>query len=33
MPRIRCIIEMGMSIDTPGRDATKAAKQAIPDAI
>jgi uncharacterized protein (TIGR02058 family) len=29
MPRIRCIIEMGMGVDVHGRDATKAAKRAV----
>src|ERR1051326_5983389 len=33
MPRIRCITEMGMGVDVHGRDATKAAKRAISDAI
>ena len=33
MPRIRCITEMGMGVDVHGRDATKAAKRAVSDAI
>ena len=33
MPRVRCITEMGMGVDVHGRDATKAAKRAISDAI
>src|ERR1051325_6718750 len=33
MARIRCITEMGMGVDVHGRDATKAAKRAISDAI
>jgi len=33
MPRIRCITEMGMGVDVHGRDATKAARRAISDAI
>jgi uncharacterized protein (TIGR02058 family) len=31
MPRIRCVTEMGMGVD--GRDATKAARRAVSDAI
>lgn len=33
MVRIRCITEMGMGVDVHGRDATKAAKRAVSDAI
>ena len=33
MARIRCITEMGMGVDVPGRDATKAATRAVSDAI
>ena len=33
MARIRCITEMGMGFDVHGRDATKAAKRAVSDAI
>jgi len=33
MPRMRCITEMGMGFDVHGRDATKAAKRAVSDAI
>src|SRR5215471_15081454 len=33
MPRIRCITEMGMGVDVHGRDATKAARRAVSDAI
>ena len=33
MARIRCITEMGMGVDVHGRDATKAAKRAVSDAI
>ena len=33
MPRVRCITEMGMGVDVHGRDATKAARRAISDAI
>src|ERR1043166_5456869 len=33
MPRIRCITEMGMGVDVHGRDATKAARGAVSDAI
>jgi uncharacterized protein (TIGR02058 family) len=33
MPRMRCITEMGMGVDVHGRDATKAAKRAVSDAI
>ncbi|WP_315771000.1 MULTISPECIES: Lin0512 family protein [unclassified Bradyrhizobium] len=33
MTRIRCITEMGMGVDVHGRDATKAAKRAVSDAI
>jgi uncharacterized protein (TIGR02058 family) len=33
MPRVRCITEMGMGVDVHGRDATKAAKRAVSDAI
>ncbi len=33
MPLIRCITEMGMGVDVHGRDATKAAKRAVSDAI
>ena len=33
MARIRCFTEMGMGVDVHGRDATKAAKRAVSDAI
>jgi uncharacterized protein (TIGR02058 family) len=33
MTRARCITEMGMGVDVHGRDATKAAKRAVSDAI
>jgi uncharacterized protein (TIGR02058 family) len=33
MARVRCITEMGMGVDVHGRDATKAAKRAVSDAI
>lgn len=33
MTRMRCITEMGMGVDVHGRDATKAAKRAVSDAI
>ena len=33
MARVRCITEMGMGVDVHGRDATKAARRAISDAI
>ena len=33
MPRVRCITEMGMGVDVHGRDATKAAKRAVSNAI
>ena len=33
MARIRCITEMGMGVDVHGKDATKAAKRAVSDAI
>jgi uncharacterized protein (TIGR02058 family) len=33
MPLIRCVTEMGMGVDVHGRDATKAAKRAVSDAI
>src|SRR6478752_1963710 len=33
MPRMRCVTEMGMGVDVHGRDATKAAKRAVSDAI
>ena len=33
MVRVRCITEMGMGVDVHGRDATKAAKRAVSDAI
>src|ERR1700731_3224565 len=33
MARVRCITEMGMGVAFPGRDATKAAKRAVSDAI
>src|SRR3981081_1296992 len=32
MARVRCITEMGMGVDVHGKDATKAAKRAAPDA-
>ena len=33
MPRMRCVTEIGMGVDVHGRDATKAAKRAVSDAI
>jgi uncharacterized protein (TIGR02058 family) len=33
MARVRCITEMGMGVAVHGRDATKAAKRAVSDAI
>src|ERR1700729_3620839 len=30
MARVRCLTEMGMGVDVHGRDATKAAKRAVP---
>lgn len=33
MARIRCLTEMGMGVDVHGKDATKAAKRAVSDAI
>src|SRR5204862_8282134 len=33
MTRVRCITEMGRGVDVHGRDATKAAKRAVSDAI
>ena len=33
MTQVRCITEMGMGVDVHGRDATKAAKRAVSDAI
>jgi uncharacterized protein (TIGR02058 family) len=33
MARVRCITEMGMGVDVHGRDAPKAAKRAVSDAI
>ena len=33
MARVRCITEMGMGVDVHGRDATKAARRAVSDAI
>lgn len=33
MTRVRCITEMGMGVDVHGKDATKAAKRAVSDAI
>jgi uncharacterized protein (TIGR02058 family) len=33
MAHVRCITEMGMGVDVHGRDATKAAKRAVSDAI
>ena len=33
MARVRCVTEMGMGVDVHGRDATKAAKRAVSDAI
>ena len=33
LARIRCITEMGMGVDVHGRDATKAARRAVSDAI
>jgi uncharacterized protein (TIGR02058 family) len=33
MARVRCIAEMGMGVDVHGKDATKAARRAVSDAI
>jgi uncharacterized protein (TIGR02058 family) len=33
MVRVRCITEVGMGVDVHGRDATKAARRAVSDAI
>jgi uncharacterized protein (TIGR02058 family) len=33
MARVRCVTEMGMGVDVHGKDATKAAKRAVSDAI
>src|ERR1700753_4174608 len=33
MARRRCVTEMGMGVDVHGKDATKAAKRAVSDAI
>ena len=33
MARVRCITEMGMGVDVHGRDATKAGRRAVSDAI
>ena len=33
MARVRCVTEMGMGVDVHDRDATKAAKRAVSDAI
>src|SRR3978361_451810 len=33
MTLVRCITEMGMGVDVHGRDATKAARRAVSDAI
>ena len=33
VPRVRCITEMGMGVDVHGKDATKAARRAVSDAI
>jgi uncharacterized protein (TIGR02058 family) len=33
MARMRCITEMGMGVDVHGKDATKAARRAVSDAI
>ena len=33
MARVRCITEMGVGVDVHGKDATKAAKRAVSDAI
>jgi len=33
MARVCCITEMGMGVDVHGKDATKAAKRAVSDAI
>jgi len=33
MARARCITEMGMGVDVHGKDATKAARRAVSDAI
>ena len=33
MAKVRCVTEMGMGVDVHGRDATKAARRAVSDAI
>src|SRR6201992_3867755 len=33
MARVRCFTEMGMGVDVHGRDATKAARRAVSDAV
>jgi uncharacterized protein (TIGR02058 family) len=33
MARAHCITEMGMCVDVHGKDATKAARRAVSDAI
>jgi len=33
MARVRCITEIGMGVDVHGKDATKAARRAVSDAI
>ncbi|MGA7803439.1 Lin0512 family protein [Bradyrhizobium sp.] len=33
MARVRCLTEMGMGVDVHGKDATKAARRAVSDAI
>jgi uncharacterized protein (TIGR02058 family) len=33
MARVRCVTEMGMGVDVHGKDATKAARRAVSDAI
>src|ERR1700722_19606464 len=33
MARVRCFTEMGMGVDVHGKDATKAARRAVSDAI
>jgi uncharacterized protein (TIGR02058 family) len=33
MALVRCVTEMGMGVDVHGKDATKAAKRAVSDAI
>jgi uncharacterized protein (TIGR02058 family) len=33
MTKVRCITEMGMGVDVHGKDATKAARRAVSDAL